>query len=79
VTTSTTNEKSVDEMDKPPGEFPNPDLTFAYASLAPLVTEALTFLRCNRRTECEETLLQARKIIETATAYQILFMGKTPW
>lgn len=59
--------------------LPNPDLTFAYSCLAPLVTEALTLLRCNKRTECEEVLLQARKVIETATSYQILFMGKTPW
>jgi hypothetical protein len=69
------------QFDSPgdPIELPNPDLTFAYSCLAPLVTEALTFLRCNRRTECEEALLKARKVIETATSYQILFMGKTPW
>jgi predicted nuclease of restriction endonuclease-like (RecB) superfamily len=57
-------------------EYMPVDLTVAYASLAPLVTEALVLMQAGRVKSAEESLIQARKVIELASSFMFVFESR---
>lgn len=47
-------------------EYHKPDLTLAYAALAPLVTEALAYYECDSREHGRDALRRAKAVIDRA-------------
>lgn len=48
-------------------EYHQPDLTLAYATVAPLITEAHAMFECGEPDKARETIAKARGLVEAVT------------
>lgn len=59
-------------------EYAPIDLALAYASIAPLVTEAYAYFKSGKRNEAEEAIEKARAKIEMATMLEGMIVSNQP-